>query len=196
VAQTLKPESPVRLGPGFRSIDTPWRRKWLPSDRQRSARFAKPPIRNDGRGYVVSPFDKQATQPRSDDNAFFHRAADQRTFQEVCTSTRVARQLDLLKSSFETTTDIGKDGLVRTFAALCSASVAYQKRLEPVLTLALNGADGKTLLAWSKTVLPALKGEPHARARAVVEGRLNMIPRAYGQQIADFLGIKLRLRYR
>ncbi|MEM7136358.1 MAG: hypothetical protein AAF500_07265 [Myxococcota bacterium] len=109
---------------------------------------------------------------------------------------RVARQLDILKSSFEEANDVGKDGLVRTFAALCTASVAYQKRLEPVLTLALNGADGKTLFAWSQIVLPALKGEPHARARAVVEGRLNLIPRAHAQQIADFLGIKLRLRYR
>lgn len=109
---------------------------------------------------------------------------------------RVARQLDVLKRSFEGASDVGKDGLVKTFAALCTASVAYQKRLEPVLTLALSGADGKTLLAWSQIVLPALKGEPHARARAVVEGRLNLIPRAYAQQIADFLGIKLRLRYR
>ncbi len=109
---------------------------------------------------------------------------------------RVARQLDVLKGSFEQANDVGKDGLVKTFAALCTASVAYQKRLEPVLTLALNGADGKTLLAWSQIVLPALKGEPHARARAVVEGRLDLIPRAYAQQIADFLGIKLRTRYR
>jgi hypothetical protein len=109
---------------------------------------------------------------------------------------RVARQLELLKNSFGQANDVGKDGLVKTFAALCTASVAYQKRLEPVLTLALNGADGKTLLAWSQIVLPALKGEPHARARAVVEGRLDRIPRTYGQQIADFLGIKLRLRYR
>ncbi len=109
---------------------------------------------------------------------------------------RVARQLDVLKASFEDATDVGKDGLVKTFAALCTASVAYQKRLEPVLTLALNGAGGKTLLAWTQIVLPALKGEPHARARAVVEGRLNLIPRSYAQQIADFLGIKLRLRYR
>lgn len=109
---------------------------------------------------------------------------------------RVARQLDVLKASFEEANDVGKDGLVKTFAALCTASVAYQKRLEPVLTLALDGADGKTLFAWTQIVLPALKGEPHARARAVVEGRLNLIPRAYAQQIADFLGIKLRLRYR
>jgi hypothetical protein len=109
---------------------------------------------------------------------------------------RVARQLDVLKSSFEEANEVGKDGLVKAFAALCTASVAYQKRLEPVLTLALNGADGKTLFTWSQIVLPALKGEPHARARAVVEGRLDLIPRAYAQQIADFLGIKLRLRYR
>jgi hypothetical protein len=109
---------------------------------------------------------------------------------------RVARQLDVLKSAFEEANEVGKDGLVKTFAALCNASVAYQKRLEPVLTLALDGADGKTLFAWSQIVLPALKGEPHARARAVVEGRLNLIPRSYAQQIADFLGIKLRLRYR
>ena len=102
----------------------------------------------------------------------------------------------MLKASFEEANDVGKDGLVKTFAALCTASVAYQKRLEPVLTLALNGADGKTLFTWSQIVLPALKGEPHARARAVVEGRLDLIPRAYAQQIADFLGIKLRLRYR
>ncbi len=109
---------------------------------------------------------------------------------------RVARQLEVLKGSFEGANEVGKDGLVKTFAALCTASVAYQKRLEPVLTLALDGADGKTLLAWSQIVLPALKGEPHARARAVVEGRLDRIPRSYAQQIADFLGIKLRLRYR
>ncbi|MDH3200715.1 MAG: hypothetical protein OEM15_07465 [Myxococcales bacterium] len=74
---------------------------------------------------------------------------------------------------------------------MCSSALT-----EPVLTLALNGADGKTLLAWSQIVLPALEGEPHARARAVVEGRLDLIPRAYAQQIADFLEIKLRLRYR
>ncbi|MEZ4287543.1 MAG: hypothetical protein R3A47_05250 [Polyangiales bacterium] len=109
---------------------------------------------------------------------------------------RVARQLDVLRKSFPNANDIGKDGLVKTFAALCNASVAYQKRLEPVLTAALEGADGKTLFEWSQIVLPSLKGEPHARARAVVEGRLNGIPRAHAQAIADFLGIKLRVRYR
>lgn len=109
---------------------------------------------------------------------------------------RVAKHLDTLKAAFEPTIDDGKDGLVRTFANLCTASVAYQKRLEPVLTLALEGANGKTLLRWSQIVLPALKGEPHARARAVVEGRLDRIPRAVAQQIAQNLGIRLRVRYR
>ncbi len=109
---------------------------------------------------------------------------------------RVAKHLDTLKESFEPAIDVGKDGLVRTFANLCTASVAYQKRLEPVLTLALEGCDGKTLARWSEIVLPALKGEPHARARAVVEDRLDRIPRAIAQQIATQLGIRLRVRYR
>ncbi len=109
---------------------------------------------------------------------------------------RVARHLETLKNSFEPATAVGRDGLVRTFATLCAASVAYQKRLEPSLTTALESADGKTLVQWSQAVLPALKGEPHARARAVVEGRLDRIPRELAQQIADFLGVKLRPRYR
>ncbi|MCB9603414.1 MAG: hypothetical protein H6722_07195 [Sandaracinus sp.] len=108
---------------------------------------------------------------------------------------RVAKHLELLKRSFEPAIDVGRDGLVRTFANLCIASVAYQKRLEPVLTLALQGADGKTLQRWSEIVLPALKGEPHARARAVVEDRLDRIPRRYATEIATALGIRLRVRY-
>lgn len=109
---------------------------------------------------------------------------------------RVAKHLDtILLSSFEDANDDGKDGLVRTFATLCAASVAYQKRLEPVLTTALQGADGKTLLRWSQKVLPALKGEPHARAREVVQARLYRIPSNYAREIAEFLGIRLRVRY-
>jgi hypothetical protein len=108
---------------------------------------------------------------------------------------RVAKHLELLKRSFEPAIEAGRDGLVRTFANLCIASVAYQKRLEPVLTLALQGADGKTLQRWSEIVLPALKGEPHARARAVVEDRLDRIPRRYATEIATALGIRLRVRY-
>lgn len=109
---------------------------------------------------------------------------------------RVARHLPKLKASYDGATKDGKDGLVRTFAGLCTASVAYQKRLEDVLNKALSEADAKTLIQWSEVVLPALKGEPHARARATVEGRLGRIPKVHAQKIADFLGIKLRLRYR
>jgi len=109
---------------------------------------------------------------------------------------RVAKHLPTLRDAFEPTLADGKDGLVRTFANLCTASVAYQKRLEPILTHALEGANGKTLLRWSEIVLPALKGEPHARARSVVENRLDRIPRSIAQQIATNLGFKLRVRYR
>ncbi|MEM6954751.1 MAG: hypothetical protein AAF411_18715 [Myxococcota bacterium] len=109
---------------------------------------------------------------------------------------RVAKHLDILKESFEPAILDGKDGLVRTFANLCTASVAYQKRLEPVLTLALETANGKSLLRWAQIVLPALKGEPHARARSVVEDRLDRIPRSLAQQIASTMNFKLRVRYR
>lgn len=109
---------------------------------------------------------------------------------------RVARHLPKLKDAFEGATADGKDGLIRTFAGLCTASVAYQKRLEEVLNRGLREADAKTLIQWTEVVLPALKGEPHARARATVEGRLDRIPKVHAQKIADFLGIKLRLRYR
>ncbi len=105
---------------------------------------------------------------------------------------RVARQLNLLTSQFGRASDIGKDGLVRTFAALCAASVAYQKRLEEVIEEALGGADPKTLTRWMEIVLPALKGEPHARARAVIERRVHGLPKPFNQKIADYLRIKLR----
>jgi hypothetical protein len=105
---------------------------------------------------------------------------------------RVARHLPALTDRFIQASDVGKDGLVSTFAALCTASVAYQKRLEPVLEIALSSAEPKTLQRWTEVVLPSLKGEPHARARAVVEQRLYIIPRPVAQPIAAFLGIKLR----
>ncbi len=105
---------------------------------------------------------------------------------------RVAKHLDALKLAYDEATPIGRDGLVRTFSALCSASVAYQKRLEPMLTEALRTCDGKSLVRWSQTVLPSLKGEPHARARLVVEARLYEIPRPYGIKLGEVLGVRLR----
>lgn len=105
---------------------------------------------------------------------------------------KVARRLPSLMESYDEASEAAKDGLVHTFATLCNASVAYQKRLEDVLKHALSEADPKTLQRWSELVLPALKGEPHARARAVVEARLMDIPRPIAQKIAAFHGIKLR----
>jgi len=105
---------------------------------------------------------------------------------------KVAKHLDRLTASFDAASDAGKDGLVRTYAALCNASIAYQKRLIDVLERALAEANGKTLEAWANLVLPVLKGEPHAVARAVVERRLEEIPRSIARKLAGFLGVKLR----
>jgi hypothetical protein len=105
---------------------------------------------------------------------------------------RVAKHLGALTDAFAGASPTAQDGLLRTFAALCQASVAYQKRLEPVIDLALGQADPKVLLRWAEIALPALKGEPHARARAVVEQRLGTLPRPVAQKVADYLGIKLR----
>lgn len=105
---------------------------------------------------------------------------------------KVAKHLERLIDAFDGLSDTGKDGLVRTFTSLCTASVAYQKRLVPILCRAMAGADPKVLQRWSEIVLPALKGEPHAEVRASVEGRLYSIPRPIAQKIADQLGVKLR----
>jgi hypothetical protein len=105
---------------------------------------------------------------------------------------KVARHLDRLRDGYDAASDVAKEGMVRTFVALCVASVAYQRRVVDVLEKALQGAEPKTLVRWTELVLPALKGEPHAQARAAVELRLPEIPRPQAEKIADFLGIKLR----
>lgn len=106
---------------------------------------------------------------------------------------KVARHLELLRESFDKVSDPAKDGMVRVFIALCLASVAYQRRVIDVLEKALAGAEPKTLVQWTELALPALKGEPHAQARAVVERRLYELPKPQAQRIADFLGVKLRV---
>ena len=105
---------------------------------------------------------------------------------------KVARHLERLRDGYDGASDVAKDGMVRTFVALCIASVAYQKRVIEVLEKALAGAEPKTLLRWTELVLPALKGEPHAQARAVVEQRLPDVPRPQAEKIAEFLGVRLR----
>ncbi|MEM1415764.1 MAG: hypothetical protein AAGH15_12730 [Myxococcota bacterium] len=153
-------------------------------------------IANEKPELLVTHVEKFARSLTSKNKRVIQAAAEALPAVAKLAPARVAKHLDTLKAAFDETTLDGKDGLVRTFANLCTASVAYQKRLEPVLAKALEIADGKTLLRWSQIVLPALKGEPHARARSVVEDRLDRIPRATAQQIATTLNFKLRVRYR
>jgi hypothetical protein len=105
---------------------------------------------------------------------------------------KVAKHLAILRDAYPNASEPARDGIVRTFVALCLASIAYQKRLIDVLERALQEADDKTLGRWTELVLPALKGEPYARARAVVEQRLPELSQATAKKIADFLGIRLR----
>jgi hypothetical protein len=107
---------------------------------------------------------------------------------------KVAKHLKVLQGSFDSASDVAKDGLVRTFVALCLASVTYQKRLIEVFEAALRQADAKQLPSWVEHILPALKGEPYAQARGVAELRLNdaALPRPVAQRVADLLGVKLR----
>lgn len=141
---------------------------------------------------LVSAIDRFAVAVASPNKRTVQTAAAALPVMAKLAPARVARHLPQLTEAFTQTNDVGKDGLVTTFAALCTASVAYQKRLEPVLELALSTAEPKTLLRWAEIVLPSLKGEPHARARAVVEGRLPSMARPLAQPIANMLGIKLR----
>lgn len=110
------------------------------------------------------------------------------------TPAKVAKQLKTLQAALPTAPPIAKDGIVRTFVALCVASVTYQKRLIDSFELALRTAPPDQLTAWVEHILPALKGEPYAQARGVVERRLPdpELPRDVAQHIADFLGVKLR----
>ena len=110
------------------------------------------------------------------------------------TPAKVAKQLKNMQAAFPNASELAKDGLVRTFVALCVASVTYQKRLIESFELALRTADPTQLPAWVGHILPALKGEPYAQARAVAEQRVQdaALPRPVAQQVADLLGIKLR----
>jgi hypothetical protein len=110
------------------------------------------------------------------------------------TPAKVAKHLKTMQNALPNASETAKDGLVRTFVALCVASVTYQKRLIDSFELALRTADASQLPAWAEHILPALKGEPYAQARTIVEQRLPApeLPRETAQRIADFLGVKLR----
>jgi hypothetical protein len=100
-----------------------------------------------------------------------------------------------MQAAFPDASESAKDGLVRTFVALCVASVTYQKRLIDSFELALRTSDAQQFPSWAEHILPALKGEPYAQARSVVEKRLHdpSLERAIAQRVADQIGIKLRV---
>jgi hypothetical protein len=107
---------------------------------------------------------------------------------------KVAKQLAPLQAAFDAGTETTQEGLLRTFVALCVASVTYQKRFMPLFERALQTPDDKALVQRTQLILPALKGEPYAQLRSVVEARLPdpNLPRPSAQRIADTLGVKLR----
>lgn len=105
---------------------------------------------------------------------------------------KVAKRMPALTAHFEDGDEVVQDGVMRTFIALCAASVAYQKRLIALFDLALRNAPPQAIAAWTPALLPTLKGEPYAQARETLEQRLPQLPPAQAQQVADFLGIKLR----
>ena len=110
------------------------------------------------------------------------------------TPAKVAKQLKTMQAAFPSASELAKDGLVRTFVALCVASVTYQKRLIDSFELALRTADAKQLPGWVEHILPALKGEPYAQARTVAEQRVQdpALQRPVAERVASILGIKLR----
>ncbi|MCC7539749.1 MAG: hypothetical protein IT379_26235 [Deltaproteobacteria bacterium] len=103
---------------------------------------------------------------------------------------RVAKHLDALLKVFPVGAPAVRDALVRAFAGLCAASVAYQRRLGPVLEEALATCSERDLPRWAEVILPSLKGEPHARARAIVERRMPELPRPGVLRVAKLLGVK------
>jgi len=107
---------------------------------------------------------------------------------------KVAKHLKTMQAAFANASELARDGLVRTFVALCIASVTYQKRLIDNFEFALRTADAAQLPGWVEHILPALKGEPYAQARSVVEKRLYdpALPRPVAQHVADLIGVKLR----
>ncbi len=105
---------------------------------------------------------------------------------------KVAKHLNELHKGFQMASDVAQDGIIRTYVALCLASVSYHRKLEGVFQLLLKDAAPPRLAAWADLLLPAIKGEPHASCRDIVEGRLGQLPHHWAQQIADCLGIRLR----
>lgn len=105
---------------------------------------------------------------------------------------KVAKHAGAFRAAYDGASETARDAMVRTWAALCTASIAYQARLVEGIEHALDGAPPKTLARWAELALPALKGEPYAQARAVVERRLGELPRPVAQKLAERFNIRFR----
>lgn len=107
---------------------------------------------------------------------------------------KVAKHSDAMLALWPTATPQGRAVMVRILTGLCEASVVYQRRLGPHLERALAEADLEALVEWAAALLPVLKGEPYANARAIAEQRLADLPRDEGRAACATIGISYRGR--
>lgn len=107
---------------------------------------------------------------------------------------KVAKHSDAMVQLWPEATSTGRNAIVRTLIGLCEASVVYQRRLGPHLERALAEADLDTLVTWAADLLPVLKGEPYANARAIAEERLADLPRDEGRAACATVGVSYRGR--
>jgi len=105
---------------------------------------------------------------------------------------KVAKHLADFQENFAAASAAAQTGIVRTYVALCLASVSYQRKLAHVFHQLFTDASDAQLAAWSEVLLPALKGEPYASCRAIVEERIERLPRDLAHGVAVGLGIRLR----
>lgn len=105
---------------------------------------------------------------------------------------KVAKHAVGFRAAYDRASEGARDAMLRTWAALCGASIAYQARLADGIEHALIGASVKDLPRWAEIALPVLKGEPYAQVRAVVERRLGELPRPAAQKLADRFHIRFR----
>jgi hypothetical protein len=105
---------------------------------------------------------------------------------------KVAKHIGGFQAGYDAASETAREAMLRTWAVLCGASIAYQARLAGGIEHALAGAAVKDLARWAELALPVLKGEPYAQVRAVVERRLGELPRAAAQKLAERFHIRFR----
>lgn len=105
---------------------------------------------------------------------------------------KVAKHVGAFRAAYDGASEATREAMLRTWVALCTASIAYQARLVDGIEHALVDAPVKNLPTWAELALPALKGEPYAQVRAVVERRLGELPRPIAQKLAERFNIRFR----